>query len=246
MSFHVSLCFLSCRSVIGRKLKIRKVLSAIACAAACVVGTTVAAPSANAVADGYNAVFEPWSAEVLIGGVCSGSVLSDRWVITAAHCLGNSHGPGGHVKIGERAQQTFKVDRVVREPGGADVALVRTDVSMGVRPIMLPSPGPMPNQPGQFTGWGHARFPEKQGLAFVSGPTRGPRPGNADMFETKSIIGHQEHGDSGGAFHIGPVLYGVLCSSSGKDGQGRTMANYTKVDQFLPWIYGTIFTQSWP
>lgn len=115
----------------------------------------------------------------------------------------------------------------------------------GFVPLCCRHPAPCQISLGSSLG-GVARFPEKQGLAFVSGPTRGPRPGNADMFETKSIIGHQEHGDSGGAFHIGPVLYGVLCSSSGKDAEGRTMANYTKVDQFLPWIYGTIFTQSWP
>ncbi|WP_425388776.1 trypsin-like serine protease [Corynebacterium oculi] len=61
------------------------------------------------------------------------------------------------------------------------------------------------------------------------------------MVVTRGIVGNQEPGDSGGPFHDGRLVYGVISAVGGKDeGGGHIPANYTAVAPILPWVYRTI------
>ncbi|XP_071389683.1 serine protease 33 [Centroberyx affinis] len=122
----------------------------------------------------------PWQVDIQTkssGHVCGGSIISEYWVLSAAHCFPNPFDVGSYIIYAGRYQlngfnpyqSTHSVSRVVIpsdyvEPHqGSDMALVRLSSpvtwSDRVRPICLPNsdtlfPGGMPCY---VTGWGNIR-----------------------------------------------------------------------------------------
>lgn len=214
---------------------VKKSVTALCCALGM---TALAAHPGQAVEGGHDAIATPWTAKVLVSGLCTGTVVAPNWVLTAQHCVNDKQ--SGAVKLGEKAEGNYPVDRVVTHPGGADVALVHTSTPMPMLPAVLAGVVPPKGQVSQISGWGAGRYPMQQGAARVTGRYTDGGRGNAEMFVTRGVVGNQEPGDSGGPFHAGPVVFGVLSSVGGKDAEGHIGANYTAVAPILPWIYGTI------
>lgn len=121
----------------------------------------------------------PWQVDVQTnrGHVCGGSIISEDWVLSAAHCFPNPNDVSSYVIYvgryqlnGWNPQETVhRVSQVVIPSGydephsGKDVALVRLSQPVQwsdyVRPICLPSSGSLfpADMPCTVTGWGNVR-----------------------------------------------------------------------------------------
>ncbi|CAN9509078.1 unnamed protein product [Ophioblennius macclurei] len=122
----------------------------------------------------------PWQVDIQTsaeGHVCGGSIISEDWVLSAAHCFPNPNDVGSYIIYVGRYQlnsfnpheSSHRVSYVVIPSGydqphaGKDVALVRLSSPLQwsdhVRPVCLPSSGILfsADMTCYVTGWGHIR-----------------------------------------------------------------------------------------
>ncbi|KAK7067876.1 Transmembrane protease serine 6 [Halocaridina rubra] len=118
----------------------------------------------------------PWQAALMYAGsqqFCGGSLINDRYVLTAAHCIEGLQASDMNVRLGEhRLSTTGETTHVTRSvsqiighaqysPGDElnDIALLKLSspvtVDQTVLPVCMPPPNPTyANQEATVTGWG--------------------------------------------------------------------------------------------
>ncbi|EDO44208.1 predicted protein, partial [Nematostella vectensis] len=129
--------------------------------------------------NGQNAQPHSWPWQISLRGrsgfhTCGGSLISDRWVVTAAHCIHRNKNPGGytvvvgaHKKRGSTSvQQSLRLSQIIEHPKYNDrrivndIALielatpVQFDSAGKVGTVCLTDQRPAPGKRCYITGWG--------------------------------------------------------------------------------------------
>jgi hypothetical protein len=138
----------------------------------------------------------PWGAQISAGGFCSGAVIDQMWVLTAAHC-----GSGGSVLVGSQQLGQGRRIQVVQDFTNGDVAVKKLASPANVQVLPLASTAPPVGATVQIYGWG--------GISAPGGPlAQSIKTANLRVVRVGTTIdgtginGQAYFGDSGG-----PMVY---------------------------------------
>ncbi|MEV7467608.1 trypsin-like serine protease [Streptomyces kronopolitis] len=237
---------------------VRRVRVLLLTALLLLAGVVMSSTPASAVIGGAKSTYGPWAVRMLIDGkpTCTGTAVTDRWIISASHCFYEQAQPVADKRISFRVGNLdMRKGTTVRPLPGkragsapADMMLIKVQ-PMNIRTAPLATTGVHLGQVVRQYGWGATCTGDenscqssvlKQSDLRVVRPDD-PRcagftaPGGPD-FCMEKVSGIPAGGDSGGpVMSIGPhgteALLGVF---NGSDRE--TTAQAGEVSQQLAWI----------
>ncbi|XP_043520746.1 trypsin-1-like [Frieseomelitta varia] len=193
--------------------------------------------------------------------ICGGSIISSKWAVTAAHCVGSS-ASSYRILVGSSNKDqgtSYRLKRVIRHPSynsrtiDFDVALLEIDgtISLGpnVQAISLASKELSANTLVNVTGWGAlteggsvSRNLMRVSVPIVSKSTCAQAYQSMNAITDRMICagytaGGKDscQGDSGGPLTSSGVLYGIVSWGRGC-AQPRYPGVYTNVANLRSWI----------
>ncbi|XP_015431215.1 PREDICTED: trypsin-2-like [Dufourea novaeangliae] len=195
------------------------------------------------------------------GHICGASIISSKWAVTAAHCVGSA--PSRYsLRAGSSNKDTgtrYGVKNIIRHPQynsqtiDYDIALLEIDgeikFSPTVQPVKLTSAEPSTNKLVDITGWGALREggSTSSQLMKVSVPivARNKCQEHYSRYGTITtrmicagyVQGGKDscQGDSGGPLTSAGVLYGIVSWGLGC-AQPNYPGVYTNVASLRSWI----------
>ncbi|XP_045488733.1 chymotrypsin-2-like [Pieris rapae] len=199
--------------------------------------------------------------------ICGGSIISDHWIVTAAHCIDEVSSENLTIVVGtnslSRDGQRYKLEKCIshenysRETVKNDIGLckVSTNITYGekIQPIKLPSSDVEAGKKALLTGWGYTDFdtrraPDKLQKAILKTQTLKQCNRNLKDFETilpidkKQVCAYAGRGTGGCSGDSGGplVINGTLIgvvSFGVPCGEGYDDV-FTNVYAYVDWIHG--------